>query len=429
MSAAPPSPTPDLPLYGEQTRRALENFPGHGRCLADVPEFLRAYAWVKAAAARANMELGVLDTDRGEAIVRAAFEVAGGHHNPQFPTALVQGGGGTSTNMNLNEVLAARANQLLRQGRSDLIVHPNDHVNRSQSTNDTYPTAMALSLQELAQPALRGLDRLGQSFTAKAQHYDQVPRLGRTCLQDAVPLTVGQTHRAQAAAVKRGRSALQAAITALTAVPLGATAVGTGIGAPEGFAAIAVDHLSKLSGYDLTVSDDFFDSLAHLDPYSAVSAACVRTATTLAKIAADLRLLSSGPTGGLGEMTLPALQAGSSIMPGKVNPVIPELVMQLSYRIRGAASTVDISVAAGELELNVMEPVILDALTTCLADLAAAGESLTTKCVDGLAWNVAALNRNLRGSLQEFVEQSTGDGYESVSRTLLAARRLATAAD
>ncbi|KAB8164508.1 aspartate ammonia-lyase [Streptomyces sp. 3MP-14] len=420
-SSAPQAPVP-VPLYGEQTRLALANFPGRGRRFGDVPEFVRAYALTKAAAALANVRLGVLDEERGDAIVRAAREAAEGRHAAQFPTALVQGGGGTSTNMNVNEVLAARAGQLLAARGSATVVHPNDHVNRSQSTNDTYPTAMALALRELAGPALAALERLEVSLAAKAAEFDAVRRLGRTCLQDAVPLTVGQTHRAQAAAVRRNREALRESVEALRAVPLGGTAVGSGVGAPAGFTAAALARLAALTGRDVIPADDFFDALAHLDPYAAIADACARTGEVMAKIAGDLRLLSSGPVGGLGEVTLPARQAGSSIMPGKVNPVIPELVMQLGYRVRGAASTVHLAVAAGELELNIMEPVILDALVTALGDVADAADTFAVGCVDGLRWNEEALARNLRGSLQGLVETAGSEGYEQATRAARAAR-------
>ncbi len=399
-------------LYGTQTRLAMDNFPTGGRTLADVPAFLRAYAMVKAAAACANVELGVLDPAYGRAIERAAREVADGAHPAQFPTALVQGGGGTSTNMNVNEVLAARATQLLGADADGSGVHPNDHVNRSQSTNDSYPTAMAMALHELAHSAAHSLELLEHTFLVKAKEYDDLPRLGRTCLQDAVPLTVGQTHRAHAGALRRHRTDLMAAARALTAVPLGATAVGTGVGAPEGYASLAVEHLSRLTGQEYTVAEDFFDDLAHLDPYLTLAGAIARPAITMAKIAADLRLLSSGPTGGLHEVVLPERQAGSSIMPGKVNPVIPELVMQLSYRVRGAAHTVEMAVAAGELELNIMEPVILDSLISAYADLVDASTTFAEKCVADLRWDVDALRHNLRGSREALVQDAIRNGHE-----------------
>lgn len=405
----------ERPLYARETRLALENFPAHARRCDDLPQFIRAYALVKLAAARANMELGVLDRDRGGAIIQAATEVAQGQHAGQFPIALVQGGGGTSANMNLNEVIAARATQLLAATPSELAVHPNDHVNASQSTNDTYPTAMALTLIDLAAATSTALARLHEAFLAKAAEYEEQPRLGRTCLQDAVPLTVGHTHRGHAAGIERVRSQLHTAIGALHSVPLGATAVGTGLGAPPGYAELAIKHLSLLTGHKLTNSEDFFDALAHLDPYANIASACARTALILTQIAGDLRLLSSGPTGGLGEITLPKLQAGSSMMPGKVNPVVPELVMQLGFRIRGAATTVELAVAAGELELNPMEPVILDALTTALDDLTAAASYFADKCIAGLKWNGEALQRNLAGSLHNYVEIATRSGYDAAT--------------
>jgi aspartate ammonia-lyase len=394
-------------LYGEQTRLALANFPLRGRRLFEVPDFLGAYAHVKAAAARANMELGVLDRPRGDAIVQAALEVAAGQHADQFPLPLVQGGGGTSTNMNVNEVLAARATQLVRA----VTVDAHDHVNRSQSTNDTYPTAMALAVRRITQSTLAAMATLAESFDHAGARWGGMTRLGRTCLQDAVPLTVGQTHRAHAHSVRRARSALADAVDALTAVPLGATAIGTGIGSPPGYAAAAIRQLAAVSGQPVTAAENYFDALANLDGYSAVGNACVRAALVIGKIAGDVRLLSSGPAGGLGEVTLPALQPGSSIMPGKVNPVIPEAVMQLGCRIRGAAATVDLAVAGGELELNIMEPVILDALVGALQDLADAASSFATKCVDGLVWNEGPVAAHLAGSRAPLVELSERVGH------------------
>lgn len=417
-------PTDQPTLFGQQTRLALSNFPDDGRRLSDVPQFLRAYAMVKAAAAAANVELGVLDASIGAAIGEAAREVAEGMHTAQFPTALVQGGGGTSTNMNLNEVLATRAAQLLDSSASAgvaPIVHPNDHVNRSQSTNDTYPSAMAMAVYQLTQPAVQALSVLEEALLAKAEQFDDLQRLGRTCLQDAVPLTVGQTHRAQATALHRHRRDLTAAAAHLTALPLGATAVGTGVGAPDGYPDRAVSHLCRLTGSEYSVAENFFDDLAHLDPYLTLAGAIVRPAITMAKIAADLRLLSSGPAGGLGEINLPARQAGSSIMPGKINPVIPELVMQLSYRIRGAAHTVEMAVAVGELELNIMEPVILDALVGALADLTASATSFAEKCIIGMTWNEDGVRRNLSGSLQSLIEDATAYGYQQATQNAASA--------
>lgn len=407
-----------VPLYGPQTSLALDNFPARGRRLGEVPAFLRAYACVKGAAAMANVRLGVLDDDRGQAIISAAAEVAAGQHDAQFPTALVQGGGGTSTNMNLNEVLATRATQLLHERGRPVTVHPNDHVNRSQSTNDTYPTAMGVALGQLASRTSAALRVLATRLLRQAETNDRVVRLGRTCLQDAVPLTVGETHRAQAVAVARGRSEIERAAHDLSVIPLGATAIGTSVGSPPGYAAVAVACLNELAGTQCISNPDFFDALAHLDPYAALAASISRASITVEKIARDLRLLSSGPVGGLGELLLPARQAGSSIMPGKVNPVIPELAIQLSQRIRGCAHTVDLAVASGELELNVMEPVILDSLVTMLSDLEDAVMFLAEKCIDGLVWNHTALADHLSGALDGAVETAATQGYAAATALL-----------
>ena len=403
-------PRTDQPLYGQQTTLSLSNFTAPGRTLGDVPVFVRNYALVKLAAARANHALGVLDSARCDAIVAACQEVAAGEHAAQFPSALLLGGGGTTTNMNVNEVIAARATQLAGKA-----VHPNDHVNASQSTNDSYPTAMALTVLDLAQQPLQALDSLAGTLEAKAAEYDATLHLGRTCLRDAVTLTAGQSHRAQAAAIRRTARALHDAVACMHTVALGATAVGTGLGAPPGYRAIAVRELASVTGRDLQPAPDLFDALANLDPYAAIADAGARAALTMAKIAADIRLLSSGPAGGFGDLTIPAVQAGSSIMPAKVNPAIPEYVMQLSYRIRGAAYTVECAVAAGELELNIMEPVIVDSIITILADITAAATSFAQRCVAGITWDGPRREANLRGALDTWVTQSATTGYEATT--------------
>ncbi|MFF2243780.1 lyase family protein [Arthrobacter sp. NPDC058130] len=404
-------------LYGKQSRLAVENFGAAGRRVADVPVFVRNYALVKAAAARSNAALGALAPEVAEAIEAACSEIAAGLHGSQFPTALVLGGGGTTTNMNFNEVIAARATQI-----ADLPVHPNDHVNASQSTNDTYPTAMALTIRDLAEHPLQALTALAAALESKAAEYDSTHRLGRTCLQDAVVLSVGQTHRSHATAIRRVTEGLRAATAELDTIAIGATVLGTGIGAPEGYRELCVRDLSEATGRQLTGSDDLVDALSHLDPYAAVASAGARAAITMAKIAADLRFLSSGPTGGIGEVTLPATQAGSSIMPGKINPVIPEFVMQLSYRIRGAAHTVECAVAAGELELNIMEPVIVDSLLNILEDLTASAETFTRKCITGLAWDGPRLNSNLAAGFDQWVTMAAEQGYDATTLEVTKAR-------
>lgn len=398
-------------LYGKQTQLSLQSFTRKARRLRDIPAFVRNYALVKRAAAQANLTLGRLDEQRALAIIDACDEIADGSHLEQFPTALLLGGGGTTSNMNLNEVIASRASQI-----GQIAVHPNDHANASQSTNDTFPTAMALTLMDLAQAPLDALHELTESLCAKAQEYADTPYLGRTCLQDAVTVYAGQTLRGQARAVRRATEQLRDAVSDLAAVPLGATVVGTGIGAPEGFADRCVQELRRLTSRNVTVSVDFFDTLAHLDPYSAIADASSRAAITIAKIAADIRLRSSGPRGGLAEVTLPKLQAGSSIMPGKVNPVVPEYAMQLSYRIRGKAYTVACAVAAGELELNVMEPVIVDSLIDIFEDLENAAHAMATLCVSGLEWNGVRRQESLNHAVDRWIDFAAASGYDEATR-------------
>lgn len=404
-------------LYGKQSSLAVENFGTTGRTVADVPVFVRNYALVKAAAARSNAKLGVLPPSVAGAIDAACAEIASGLHGSQFPTALVLGGGGTTTNMNFNEVIAARASQI-----SGLAIHPNDHVNASQSTNDTYPTAMALTVRELSDGPLQALTALAQALEDKAAEYDTTQRLGRTCLQDAVVLSVGQTHRSHATAIRRVTEGLRAATVELDSVPIGATVLGTGIGAPQGYRELCLQDLSKATGRQLTGSIDLVDALSHLDPYAAIASAGARAAITMAKIAADLRFLSSGPTGGIGEVTLPAVQAGSSIMPGKINPAIPEFVMQLSYRIRGAAHTVECAVAAGELELNIMEPVIVDSLLNIFEDLTASAETFARKCIAGLTWDGRRLKENLSSGFDRWVTMASEQGYDATTLEVAKAR-------
>jgi len=375
---------PATRLYGQQTTLSLGNFPGPGRTFGDVPVFVRNYALVKLAAARANYEVGVLDEARKDAIVAACEEIAAGTHATQFPSALLLGGGGTTTNMNVNEVIAARASQLLGKP-----VHSNDHVNASQSTNDTYPTAMALTVLDLARQPLEALEDLTTALEAKAAEFDQTPHLGRTCVRDAVTLTAGQSHRAQAAAVRRTARALGDAVAEMHTVALGATAVGTGLGASADYRAIAVHELASVTGRNLEPAPDMFDALANLDPYAAIADAGARAGLTV--------------------------QAGSSIMPAKVNPAIPEYVMQLSYRIRGAAHTVECAVAAGELELNIMEPVIVDSIVTILADITAAATSFAHRCVTGITWDGPRREENLRGALDTWVTLAAATGYEATT--------------
>ena len=405
---------PATALYGAQTVRAAANFGATSARLGDRPELLRALAQVKASAAEANRELGVLEAPIAAAIVRAADELAAGGLGDQFPIALVQGGGGTTTNMAVNEVLANRAAQILgaEPGRYD-VVHPLDHVNRSQSTNDVVPTALALAAQACARAALAGLGDVIEALDGLAEQAGDDLRLGRTCLQDAVPLPIAAYHGAQATAVRRAAAELRRSLDALLEVPLGATAVGTGIGAPPGYRERAVELLAERSGLPLRPSADLFDALAHLDPLLRVASETAVASLTLGKIAADVRLLSSGPVGGFGEVRIPAVQVGSTLMPGKVDPVIPELVIQASFEIRGSAHVVELAAAAGELDLNVMEMVVARHLLGALVQLGEVASLFAERCLSGLEWERAAVDRHLEGSRAAAVERALESGHDA----------------
>jgi aspartate ammonia-lyase len=413
-----PVEVPADALYGAHTVRALANFGGSGLTLGQEPELLLAMCEVKAACALANANLGEIDPEIASAIVAAADEVIAGAWRDQFPSAVVQGGGGTSTNMNVNEVLANRAGEILGARRGAYsAVHPNDHVNRSQSTNDTYPTAMSIACIRLGARAVVACRGLAKSFSRKASEYRGRDHLGRTCLQDAVPLPIAATHTAQARVIAGCANDLERAILALRDVPLGGTAVGTGIGAPRGFGRHAIAALNARTRLRLRPAGSVYASMAFLPQYLVVASAASRCAIHMARIAQDLRILSSGPAGGIGEIELPAVQVGSSLMPGKVNPVIPELVIQVSFAIRGAEAVVVMATAAGELELNAMEPVIVKHLLGSLRDLESAAAIFATRCVDGLSWNQGNVEAHLTGSLAGAVEKAVELGYESAARS------------
>jgi aspartate ammonia-lyase len=346
----------------------------------------------------------------------AAHEVAAGRWDEQFPLPMVQGGGGTSTNMNLNEVLANLAGERLGGARGAYDrVHPNDHVNRSQSTNDVLPTAEAIAVHVASREALAGLEHLRAALLRQADEHEGLDHMGRTCLQDAVPAPVSDVHRSQATTVADAAAELEHAAAPLLAVPLGATAVGTGLGAPPGYRELAVGYLAEETGLAV-VPGDLFAGLASLEPFATVADATARAGRALARIAADLRLLSSGPIGGIGEVRLPSLQPGSSIMPGKVNPVLPELVLQVSYQLAAAAHAVHLAAGAGELELTVMGPVATDELLRALPRLGRVAVLFADRCVAGLAWRRDRVEANLRGSFQAAVEEAERVGYEEAAK-------------
>lgn len=372
-------------LFGIHTVRATENFPITGVTLGDFPDLVRALAMVKLAAVRANVELGALDTERAGWIEQACVAVMSGEHNNQFIVDMIQGGAGTSTNMNANEVIANVAAKIAGRtvGKYDFI-HPNDHVNRSQSTNDVYPTAIRLSVLSASESVVTELRRLHASFAGKATAFADVVKVGRTQLQDAVPMTVGREFDSFAAALTEEITRLQDLRKILRVVNLGGTAIGTGINAPAGFSVCVVQYLSDISGYDLHCAPNPIDASSDTGALISYSGLLRRVAVKLSKICNDLRLLSSGPRGGIGEIILPAVQAGSSIMPGKINPVIPEVVSQVAYKIVGNDVAITMAAEAGQLQLNAMEPVMIFNLLDSMRILENAVRVLRLRCIDGI---------------------------------------------
>jgi aspartate ammonia-lyase len=369
--------------YGIQTARALENFPISG--LRAPAELVTATVLIKRAAARANAALSRLDASVGDAIVRAADEILAGKLRDQFVVDVYQAGAGTSHNMNTNEVLANRAAELLGGARGEYTaVHPNDHVNMGQSTNDVFPTATRLALLLARKPLVDAARGLAAAFDAKARQFEHVMKVGRTHLQDAVPMTLGQEFGGYAACIARGADDLEQAAAQLHELNLGATAVGTGINAGTDYAALAVETLARDTGLALKPADNHFRVTQSMGDVLAYSGAMRRLAVELSKVASDLRLLSMGPRAGIGEIVLPAVQPGSSIMPGKVNPSIPEMVNQVCFQVIGCDTTVCVAAEAGQLELNVMMPVIAWNALHASTILRQSMIQLKNRCVDGI---------------------------------------------
>ena len=350
---------PDSVYYGVQTLRALENFKITDIPISIEPRFVQALGYVKKAAALANMDLGVLPDEIARAIIAACDAVIAGELNDQFVVDVIQGGAGTSTNMNANEVIANKALEILghEKGRYE-IVHPNNHVNCSQSTNDAYPTAFRLALLLIIPDLMEALQSLSQAFRDKADEFKDILKMGRTQLQDAVPMSLGQEIGAFATTITEDVERLKVVSSLFNEINLGATAIGTGINAPPGYAPVAVDHLKKLTGLPMQTSVDLIEATWDTGAYVQLSGLLRRIAVKLSKICNDLRLLSSGPRAGLNEINLPKMQPGSSIMPGKVNPVIPEVVNQIAFEVIGMDVTVTLAAEAGQLQLNVMEPIM-----------------------------------------------------------------------
>ncbi len=374
---------PTSALYGIQTLRAAENFPISG--LRPLPAFVDAVVWIKRAAAVTHKQTGRLDTKLAEAIIQAADEVLAGQHRDQFIVDVYQAGAGTSHNMNVNEVLANRANELLGGERGTYTpVHPNDHVNMAQSTNDVIPTAMRLATLATLPKLLGAVDGLAEALLAKGTEFDHVIKSGRTHLQDATPIRLGQEFSAYGRTIARHRQKLAEAAEWLREMNIGGTAVGTGINAEPEYPALMVEHLAEVSGLDLREADDRIQLMQSMGDIATFSGAFRAYVLDLNKIANDIRLLASGPRTGLAEILLPAVQPGSSIMPGKVNPSIAEMVNQVCFQAIGLDTTVAMAAEAGQLELNVMMPVITHNILFGLIIVTNATAVFAERCVRGI---------------------------------------------
>ena len=377
---------PKEAYYGVQALRAKQNFPITGQSLH--PVFIRNLAKVKKAAAQSNRNALALPADKAEAIIRACDEVIRGCFADEFIVDAIQGGAGTSANMNMNEVLANRANEWMGGRKGDYSrIHPNDHVNMSQSTNDVIPTAGKLTVLELLKPLLAELDELERELRIKAAEFDGILKMGRTQLQDAVPMRLGQTFHAYATMVKRDYERLKEVRCEMFTVNLGGTAIGTAINVSPAYLSNVVPTLAKITGYPLKQAEDLFDATENLDGFVMVSGALKACAVDLSKMCNDLRLLSSGPRTGFGEINLPARQNGSSIMPGKVNPVIPEVVNQVAFNIIGNDVTITMAAEGGQLELNAFEPIIFYCMFQSIDTLAYAVQTFIDNCVSGITAN------------------------------------------
>ena len=415
---------PVTAYWGVHTARAVDNFPISGVPIGHYRSLIRALAIVKQATAQANFELGELTAEINEAISKACQEVAEGKFDSEFVVDAIQGGAGTSTNMNANEVIANRAIEILGGTKGDYdIVHPLNHVNKSQSTNDVYPTALKLALIFEINELLKAMAHLQDAFQGKADEFKDVIKMGRTQLQDAVPMTLGQEFATFSRMTMEDIQRLQETIPLLREINLGGTAIGTGLNAPAGYAQKACSILSKLSGFDFVVAEDMVEATQDAGVFVMVSGVLKRIAVKLSKTSNDLRLLSSGPRAGLDEINLPPRQAGSSIMPGKVNPVIPEVVNQIAFAVIGNDVTVTMAAEAGQLQLNAFEPIMCRALMMSITQLRQGCYVLADACVSGITANVEKLRLSVEQSIGLVTAISPVLGYENA--TIVAQKALA----
>lgn len=408
--------TPADAYYGVHTLRALENFQISGISISKYPNLIRALACVKQACAQANLELGLLDDKKANAIVKACEEIRDGKLHDQFVVDVIQGGAGTSTNMNANEVIANRALELLGFARGEYKqIHPLEHVNMSQSTNDVYPTAIKVALHFEIDELIAAMETLRLSFADKADEFKDILKMGRTQMQDAVPMTLGQEFSAYAVMLEEDQQRLREAAALIQEMNLGATAIGTGINSHPDYAALARKYLSEITGIAYITAGNLVEATQDAGAFVQLSGVLKRVAVKLSKICNDLRLLSSGPRTGLGEINLPAVQAGSSIMPGKVNPVIPEVVNQIAFMVIGNDVTVSFAAEGGQLQLNAFEPIIARSLFDSLTYLRQGCLTLAERCVCGVTANRERLASLVHNSIGIVTALNPIIGYENAT--------------
>jgi len=405
---------PNEVFYGVQTLRALENFDITGVPLNFYPDIVRAFAMVKQAAVRANLALGLLDEDLAAAIDEACTNILNGKYHKCFVVDMIQGGAGTSTNMNANEVIANAALQIMGYKKGEYEhCHPNNHVNLSQSTNDAYPTAIKIAIIKRNKELVRSLLDLIAAFHAKGEEFAHILKMGRTQLQDAVPMTLGQAFEAHAITLEEEVERLTSNANLFLEVNMGATAIGTGINSDPDYTRRVIGHLREITGLDIVSARNLVEATQDTSSFVMYSSALKRLAIKLSKISNDLRLLSSGPRAGLNEINLPAVQPGSSIMPGKVNPVIPEVVNQVAFKVIGNDLTVSMGAEAGQLELNVMEPVIVQSIFESVEMLINGMNTLRSKCIIGITANEERCREMVMGSIGIVTALNPVIGYEA----------------
>lgn len=407
---------PAQAYYGIHTLRALENFPISEKSIQVYPSLVRALACVKQACAQANLALGLLDSSRADAIISACADLRAGNHHDQFVVDVIQGGAGTSTNMNANEVIANLALEKLgfAPGQYQQI-HPLEHVNMSQSTNDVYPTAIKLALRFEIETLVSAMGILRQDFEQKAAEFGGLLKMGRTQLQEAVPMTLGQEFSTYAVMLEEDQERLREASLLIQEINLGATAIGTGINAPPEYATLTCQYLTEITGIPFVTASNLIEATQDSGAFVQLSGVLKRIAVKLSKTCNDLRLLSSGPRAGLGEINLPAVQAGSSIMPGKVNPVIPEVVNQIAFEVIGNDVTVSFAAEAGQLQLNAFEPIIAHNLLDSIIYLRQGCLTLAERCVRGITANQERLQQIVENSIGIVTALNPYIGYENAT--------------